>query len=351
MKLPYLLPALFLLPTILHANHGTILDASGTVAPLTVSLTLSESVGGYDLTETRKESDALKGIDYPEFTVFSETFSPDAKERAIRNPFGWEDLTRNRYVERVTTDARVPESPVVTAIGTLAIAKSRYTNTTLLEDLVAAGIIDDPSGYRIVVVTFDLEHEVHYVTPQFTTHVNNRFYFFAEQGPDDPAPVFLGAEYKDVYIYDEVIGFTRNTTVESGRYTDTFTGRTDGTGYDYSMSALSLKATTAAEFVFFRPAPGGNLYLINAAGLFGSSERYDARRRILLPGPITGNNLTGPAQGYFHTSAEESGHAGHDYVVNHANQAVVTGSVKVAAPTRLDSMIKYLNQLPNVMPH
>lgn len=351
MKFPYLLPALVVLPLALRANHETITDASGTVAPLAVNLTLSESVGGYDIADTRKATDAAKGIDYPDFTVFSDVFTPDAKESAIRNPFGWEETARNRYVERVTTDSRVPESPVVTAVGALAIAKSRYTNATLLADLAAAGKIDSPAGYRIVAVTFDLEHEVHYTTPNWTTHVNDHLYFFAERGEDDPAPVFLGAEYKDVYIYDEVIAFTRSTTIRSGRYTDTFTGRADGSGYDYALKSQALTGTIAAEFGFFRPAPGNNLYIIKPSGLFGWSERYDARREILVPGPIASTNLTGPAQGYFHTPTEEGDHHAHNYIPNLGNQAVVTGSVKVASATRHDSMLKYLNSLPNVMPH
>lgn len=350
MKLPYLLLPALIVP-LARANHATIEDASGSVAPLTVNLVLSETVGGYPITSERDAADAAKGIDYPEFTVYSSTYTPDAKESAVWNPFGWADTTRNHYVERVTTDARTPETPVVTAAGSYTIAKSRYTNATLLADLAAAGKIPTAEGYRIVVVSFDLDHEVHYVTPTATTHVNNRYYFFAERGADDPAPVFLGAEYKDIYVYDEVIGFTRTTTIQSGKYVDTFTGRADGSGYDYAPKSQSLSGSTAAEFRFFRPAPAGNLYVINAAGLLNWSERYDARRESYVTGALNGANLTGPAQGYFHTPAEQSGHSDHNYIPNLTNQAVVNGSVKVASATRFESMTKYLDQLPAVMPH
>lgn len=362
MKRPHLSPAALLLlaaPVALLANHEDIFDASGSVAPVTVNLTLSETVGAHVVVEARRDAELARGADYPEHTVFSSTYSPDALVSAKVNPFGWEDLTRNHHVERVTTDARNPAAPVVTAAGSYSIKRSRYTNATLLGDLVAAGKIPDVSGYRIVAVKMDLDHEVHYTTTtraeNHTTHVNNRLYFFAERGADDPAPVFLGAEYKDIYVYDDVIGLDRFTTIQSGRYVDTFTGRPDGTGYDYAPKSQSLTGSTAGEFTFFRPAPSGNFYLIRVGGIMRWSERYDARSGQYLAGAITGTGLAGPAQGYFGpTPVESEGHdhaAEHHYIPNATNQAVAGGSVKIGASRNLASMLRYLNQLPPVMPH
>jgi hypothetical protein len=360
MKRPPLLPALLLLPaTVLLADHETIFDASGSVAVVTVNLTLSETVGGNALTEQRREAEFARGAEYPEATVFSRTYTPDALVSAVLNPFGWNDPARNHYVERVTTDNRQPAPPVVTAAGSYSITRSRYTNATLLNDLVAAGKIPSAAGYRIVAVSLDLDHEVHFTTTNrtenYTTHVNNRLYFFAERGADDPAPVFLGAEYKDIYIYDDVIGLDRHTTIQSGRYVDTFTGRADGGGFDYAPKSQTLSGRSAGEFVFFRPAPAGNFYLIRAAGIFRWSERYDARRGQYISGAITGTGLAGPAQGYFGpTSVDTVGHDHaneHTYTPNATNQAVVNGSVSIGAAQNFPSMLKYMNHLPPVMPH
>ena len=343
----------------LLANHEDIFDASGSVAPVTINLTLSETVGGHVVVEARRDAELARGVDYPEHTVLSNTYSPDALVSAKVNPFGWEDLTRNHHVERVTTNARNPAAPVVTANGSYAIKRSRYTNATLLADLAAAGKIPAVAGYRIVAVKMDLDHEVHYTTTtraeNFTTHVNNRLYFFAERGPDDPAPVFLGAEYKDIYLYDDVIGLDRFTEIRSGRYVDTFTGRLDGTGFDYAPKSQSFTGSTAGEFTFFRPAPAGNFYLIRVGGIMRWSERYDARAGQYVSGAITGNSLAGPAQGFFGpTPVETEGHdhaAEHHYIPNATNQAVASGAVNIGASRNLPSMLRYLNQLPPVMPH
>ncbi len=360
MKRPLLLPALLAFAsTALLADHEDILDASGSVAPVTINLVLSETVGGHVITDARRQTDFARGADYPANTVYSSTYTPDAMVSAVLNPFGWTDATRAHHVERVTVDNRVAGAPVVTATGVYTLARSRYTNATLLEDLVAAGKIPSTAGYRIVAVSFDLDHEVHYTTTRpsdnFTTHVNNRLYFFAERGANDPSPVFLGAEYKDIYIYDDVIGLDRFTEVKSGRYVDRFTGRLDGTGFDYAPASQSLSGRSAAEFTFFRPAPSGNFYLIRVGGILNWSERYDARRGEYVSGAINGNSLAGPAQGYFGpTPVETVGHdhaAEHHYTPNATNQAVANGSVRIGAAQNFSSMTKYLNHLPPVMPH
>jgi len=352
MNAPYLLPVL-LLPALALANHETITDAGGTIAPLTISLSLSESVGGHLVTQAKEDADAAKGVTYPDLLTYETTYAPDATVPAIMNPFGWDLAKGNHHVERVTTDARDPAAPVVTAAGAHKIVRSRFTNATLLGDLVTAGRIPSVEGYRIVAVRFDLGHEVHYLTAAgYNTHVNDHYYFYAEKGADDPAPVFLGAEYNDIYIYNQIVGFTRTTVIQSGKYADTFTGDPVEGGFDYALASLSYSLSSAGEFFFFRPAPGeGAFYRIAAQGLYRWSERHDKSRGGIVVGALTGSNLVGPAQGYFGVPDPDHPGTYHQYTPNAGHQAVVTGTIKTSASTRRPSMTKYLDRIPPVMPH
>lgn len=341
-----LLPVL-LLPASLLANHETLTDAAGYVAPLTISLALSESTGGKLLTEAKRDP-----VAYPNNTTFSTTYTPDALVSNTVNPFGWDASKGGNYVERVASSQ---DGNVVTTVGEYKIARSRYTNATLLSDLVALGKIPSVEGYRIVAVRFDVEHEYHFLTGAgYNTHVNDHYYFYAEKGAADPAPVFLGAEYNDVYIYNQIVGLTRVAEIKSGKYGETFTGRpeSEGGGFAYSLSSLSYAKTTAGEFFFYRPTPSADsFYKITAHGLYRWSERYDKKGNFIAPGAITGTGLVGPAQGYFGVPDQDHPGTFHQYIPNGGNQAVVTGSIKAGAAARSGSMLKYLNQIPDVMPH
>lgn len=373
MKPTRLLPALLIATVAARANHRTITDVSGTVAPLTVSIAISETAGGYLLTDAKRNAEQAKGITYPTLITYNTTYLPDAPISAIMNPFWWDDAKGNNYVERITTKATDTPSPVVTADGAYVIAATRYTNATLLADLVTEGKIPSVEGYRVVVVTFDLPDEVHFYNGSYTTHVNDHLYFFAEKGATDPDPVFLGAEYDDIYVYKKVVGFRRATTIKSGKYTDTFTGDPAGSGYIYKLAARSFSGRTAADIVFYRPTPGDNLYQIRLGGIFTWSERYDAKKDLVTGGGFSGVGLDGPAQGYFvlrttdgttggtteHAVNETGGELPHtedhghtyDYVPNGGNQGIATGTIKTAAETHYDSMLRYLNHIPIVIPH
>lgn len=353
MKATHLLPALLLLPRLAFANHESITDAAGSVAPLTVALTLSESIGGHAVSATKKEAEAARGVTYPGFTTFSTTYTPDAPVPATDNPFGWSNPAVDNYVERVTTNARNPERPVVTAAGAHKISRSRYTNATLLADLVASGKIPSAAGYRIVLVRFELDHEVHYMTAAgYNTHVNDHCYFYAEKGPADPAPVFLGAEYNDVYIYNQIVGLTRVSEIKAGKYSDTFTGDPVEGGFDYALASQNYTHTAAGEFFFFRPtASADSFYKITANGLYTWNERYDKKSDAFLAGPLNSSGIVGPAQGYFGVADPDHPGTFHEYTANGGNQAVVTGTIRTTAATRFASMTKYLDQIPNVMPH
>ena len=186
----------------------------------------------------------------------------------------------------------------------------------------------------------------------YNTHINDHYYFFAEKGADDPAPVFLGAEYGDIYIHNQLVGLDRVTTIQSGKYADTFTGDSVEGGFDYALASLNYANTAAGEFFFLRPAPGdGAFYRITAQGIFRWTERYDRTRGFVAVGPIIGSNLVGPAQGYFGVPDQDHPGIYHQYTPNAGNPAVVTGSVRTGAATHSASLLKYMNQIPNVMPH
>ncbi len=344
------LPWILLLAPALFANHATITDVGGLVAPLVINLTLRESIGGYAVDQTFEAKEAAKGVTYPDYSTFSTTYTPDQPLSAIRNPFGWDPARAAYHVERVTTNSSNPGAPVVTATGVRNLYTSRYTNATLLADLAAAGLLDSVQGYRIVAVKFELDHEVHFDTGAYNTHVNDHLYFFAERGANDPAPVFLGAEYEDIYVFTPVMGLVRHTTVRTGRYADTFTGDPVEGGFDYALASLNESVSSAGEYVFYRPASSGNLYAIRAAGVLRWTERYDARRGDLLIGAPAGGGLVGPAEGYYVTDEDADGVA-ETLVANGANPAIASGSVSASAPARQASMLRYLNRLPPVAPH
>jgi hypothetical protein len=366
-----LLPALLLAAPLLHANHRSIEDASGTVAPLTFSVAISETIGGTLLTDAKKAAAEAKGATYPSLITYNTTYLPDVPVSAVMNPFWWDATKGNNYVERVTTKAAGTPSPVVTADGTYAIAATRYTNATLLADLAASGRIPSIEGYRVVVVNFDLPEEVHYYNGTYTTHVNGRLYFFAEKGATDPAPVFLGAEYDEIYLYKKVIGFRRSTTIKSGKYSDTFTGDPAGGGFVYKLASQSFTGRTAADITFYRPTPGDNLYQIRLGGIFSWTQRYDAKKEVITGGGFSGSGLDGPAEQVFvvrttygtgasteeteapETDAPHSNNHGYayDYIPNGGNQGVASGSTKTGVETRYDSMSKYLNAIPVFFPH
>lgn len=317
-------------------------DASGFVAPLTINLTLSETTGGYAISAEKKESDAAKGIDYPDFATFQTIFEPDSPLSAIINPFAW-DLSRgNNYVERVTTSSSDPAGPVTTATGSYAITKTRYTNATLLADLVAAGTIASANGYRLVAVRFNVSSDSHYETPTHVTDVNDDYYFFAENGPNDPAPIYLGAERDEMFGHEKFIAFSRGFTAKTGKYVDVFTGDPAEGDPAYTLRSESYSGTTLAEFTFYRPVVEDSFYLLTVEGLCNWSERYDPRRGAMTPTLFNGPRLDGPAQGYSHS--EETG-----YVPTSANQALVVGSVKFGRPAFFESMIKYMDQMPATM--
>ena len=205
-NLSRLIPLLVLAP-LAHAQEVDIDDASGYVAPLTINLVVSETTGGYAISAAKKESDAAKGVTYPDFTTFQTTYQPDTPVSAIINPFGWDAAKGNNYVEKVTTKLTDPEAPVVTAAGSYKVTKTRYTNATLLADLVAAGIIPTATGYRLVAVRFNVAGDSHYDTPTHLTDVNTGYYFFAEMGAKDPSPVYLGAERDDMFGDEKFIAF------------------------------------------------------------------------------------------------------------------------------------------------
>ena len=225
MKLPYLASALLLhallAPFALAQTFVT--DLPGNVSTVNINLTVNETIGGWKISAAKKAADLAKGIEYPDTIRYDAVFFPSNPASAVLNPFGWIDTTTNNYVERVTT-----KSPggtlTVTAEGSNLINKSRYTNATLLAELVAAGKIPAVRGYRIVAVRFDTVTDGNDVFDNtargYMTLVKNGLYFFAESGAADPAPVYLGAE-DNVYAFVQIIDFASFETAQSGKHATT----------------------------------------------------------------------------------------------------------------------------------
>lgn len=348
MKLPLLAPA-FILPALfapaLQAQDVT--DLSGNVSTLNINLTVNETIGGNLITDQKKISDAAKGITYPDFITYDTTYRPDVPPgSALRNPYGWDITKGNNYVEKITSSNPTGTSLIVRAEGSHKIAKTRYTNATLLADLAAAGRITTTRGYRLVAVRFDTptDFDAVYNTGTHLTAVNKGLYFFAENGPNDPSPVFLGAE-TDIYDYEQVIDFESYETAEAGKYIDTFTG-TD-TGFAYDVLSDSYKGISLAEVSVYRPSAPLSYYEMRVGGVFSWKESYSPRQDVYIRAAISGKGLSGPANTYVPVDTNDDDIAD-SYQPSGLNEAVVTGAVAMATAKQQASLQKYLNALPPV---
>jgi hypothetical protein len=342
MKLPHLASSL-LFSALLSAPvlHAQTTDFTGNVSPVNINLTIRESSGGYLINEARRVADFTRGFTYPELITYDTTYLPDQPAgRSLLNPFGWDSSKGGNYVERVSSKTTTG-TLVVTAEGSQKIATTRYTNATLLADLVAAGRIPSVTGYRIVAVRADTAGPVLYDNGTYPTQVNSGLYFFAEKGLNDPAPVFLGAE-TDVYDYPQLIDFEAYETAQAGAYTDTFTG-TDN-GFAYGILKDQNNGVTLGEFTLYRPASSNTYYKIRAGGPFNWSESYDVRAQRYRRGAINGTGLSGPARVYTGTNP------GADDTPTDLNQGIVTGNIALPAATQQLSVKRYLDQIPPVAP-
>lgn len=348
MKLPYLAPALLLHALLAPFALGQTSipnPATGNISTVNLNLTINETIGGWKITDARKLADANRGLTYPPTIQYDVVFFGSTAPSNTQNPFGWSDLTTNNYVERVTQSGN-PATPVYTAEGANVIAKTRYTNATLLAELAAAGEISGVKGYRIVAVRFDTltngEDVFNNAAAGYMTLVKPGLYFFAEQGPNDAAPVYLGAE-DNVYDHKQVIDFSSFETAQGGRYKDVFTGRTEeqGGGFAYTLVSDAYAGISLAEFAIYRrPTTTTNYYELRAGGVFSWKETYDNRgsRNTYNRGPITGKGLTGPATLYSSTDVAQS-----------ANSGIVTGNIILPAAAYSGNLNKYLLQIPPIL--
>lgn len=349
MKLPYLAPALLLhalLAPFALAQTYIPNPATGNVSTVNLNLTVSETVGGWKISNSKKASDEAKGIQYPDTIRYDAVFLNSTAPSSVLNPFGWADATTNNYVERVTSKTPAGGTLTVTAEGSQIINKTRYTNSTLLAELVAAGRISSVKGYRIVAVRFDTvtngEDVFDNTARGYMTLVKPGLYFFAEAGANDAAPVYLGAE-ENVYDFPQIIDFSSFETVQAGKYTDIFTGRTEeqGGGFAYTLKSDSFQGNSLAEFAIYRrPATTNAYYELRAGGLFKWRETYDNKggRNTYTRGAISGTGLTGPGTAYSAAGAAQS-----------ANSGIVTGSVTLPAAGYQANLNKYLLQIPPIV--
>ncbi len=341
MKIPYLAPAALLASALLAplASAQTFAtDLPGNVSTFTVNLTIAETIGGHRVNAQQQQRDLARGIDYPDTIRFDAVYNPGNPASALVNPFGWNNPTVNNYVERVVT-TNPNGTTVVTANGSHAIHRTRYTNATLLADLVATGRIPAARGYRLVAVRFDVPTEIDALVFDAGTHltiVRPGLYFFAEQGANDPSPIFLGAE-DNIYAADQVIDFASFETAEAGRYVDRFTNT--GAGFDYALVSDAYNGLALAEFAIYRRIGGnGQYYQMRAGGVFNWREVYDNRqnRNTYNRGQIRGVNLTGPAALF--SAGQSTGQ----------HEAIVTGAVNMPAARYEGSLVRYLNVLPPI---
>lgn len=348
MKLPYLAPALLLqalLAPFALAQTYIPNPVRGNLSTVNINLTVNETIGGWKVTDAKKAADAAKLISYPNTIQYDAVFFNSTAPNALLNPYGWSDATTNNYVEKVTDKPETANTQrVVTAEGSSVISKTRYTNATLLAEVLGARGITSTKGYRIVAVRFDTltdgEDVFDNTAEEYMTLVKRGLYFFAEKGASDPAPIYLGAE-DNVYAGAQIIDFSSFETAEGGKYKDVFTGRPapEG-GFAYTLVSDSYSGLSLGEFAIYRrPTTSTNYYELRAGGVFKWKETYDAKagRNTYNRGAISGTGLTGPATLYSAADAAQP-----------TNSAIVTGSITMPAATFQANLNKYLFQIPPI---
>ena len=340
MKIPYLAPAALLVQALLApavSAQTMAPDFPGNVSTLSINLTVHETIGGHRITAARQAADANRGIEYPDTIRYDFVYNPGNPAPALLNPIGWNTPAGTNYVERVTS-ATPGGNLTVTANGAHAIHRTRYTNATLINDLVSTGRIPAARGYRLVAVRFDVPPGIDWVhdTGTHLTLVRPGLYFFAEAGANDPAPVFIGAE-DNVYAADQLIDFASFETVESGRYVDRFTDT--GAGFDYQLVSDAYNGLALAEFALYRRPGAGGYFQMRAGGVFNWRETYDNRnnRNTYTRGPITGRNLTGPG-GLYAGDGQNTGD----------HESIVTGAITMPAAAYRDNLRKYMDAIPPI---
>lgn len=336
-------PALF--ATVLSAQTF-VDDLAGTVSAMNINLTIRETVGGNRLTDEQVQRLQTRGVTIPLAITYDTTFTPGQAASAVRNPSAW-DITRgNNYVERVSSRTNSEGNLVVTAEGSHRINVTRFTNATLLQDLVGTDRLDSARGYRLVAVRFETSvPEVVYNNGTYLTVVNDGLYFFAERGADDPAPIFLGAE-NDRYDYEQVIDFESFETVEQGSYTDTFTGTEQGFAYDVLSDAY--RGVALAEISIYRPSDPLSYYELRVGGTFNWTESYNRRRDVYVRGPIVGRDLAGPGNTYVPVDTDNDS-VTDGYEPTGLHEAVITGTVSMPGARNVASLQKYMDRLPGVL--
>lgn len=325
----------------LFAADETITDASGDLSTVVINLTLHENVGGTLATSAQVSAAQAKGILYRDVTTYDLVYDLEPTSN-IRNPFGWNPASGNFYFEKTVIKALPEGQELITVTGEDEIRKTRYTGATLLADLAATGRIPGTKNYRLVAVRFDLDEDADYenTTGGYTTIVTDGLYFFAEKGADDPAPVFLGAEY-DIYAGDEIIDFGVYDTLYAGKYVETFQG-SEGLGYDYALRSDKFSGTSLGDFSIYRPAADNSYYQLYVGGTFTWSENYDSTKDRYRRGAVSGTHLSGTGSAYVPVDLDEDGV---DDEVD-AAPALVTGSISLPSASFQASLEKYLKQIP-----
>ncbi len=353
MKIPYLAPAVLLAQALFapmvsaqtyhEDENGVPLSLPGNLSTLSVKLTISETVGGHRITEAQRTRDLGRGIVYHQDLLrYDAVFNPPEPAPAVLNPFAWNAVATgtNYFVERVTERQDATGAAVtVTANGAHSILKTRYNNTTLLNDLarIYPQRITSTRGWRLVAVRFDgvpSAFDLLYNTPTHVTIIRPGLYFFAERGANDPQPIYIGAE-DNRYVAPQLIDFASFETVESGKYVDRF-DRTPNNTWDYTLVSDSYKGQALGEFAFYRRVDSGEYLRMRAGGVLNWSEAYDSRRNTYTRGAISGKNLTGPASVF--SAGENTG----------AHESIITGSVSMGKASYQPDLQKYLNALPPV---
>jgi hypothetical protein len=271
MKYHYFCPLLALLAPSLSSLQAAPAELPGSVAPFSLALTLSTSVGG------TVAKDPTSGKPWPKTNPLA---GP-----AERNSWEIKDETGEQRVE--SGEERVYK-----------VAVSKYSTKELLLDLVKIGVIEDIKGWSLVKVeaTRDQNVNVTAIGGVFYTHAGPSQFYLTHK---TLAPVLL-EQYLSLDTNEGDPALTLNSKVVT-KYNDegepTSESFTHTASYKQSAQlSLDIENYVEESAIVYAAAPVIDKSF-HVAGVMSSGERLGyfgpAKRRVILASPTKLSGLQG----------------------------------------------------------
>lgn len=304
----------------------------GSKGNLTIAVTVTDQIGGFFITDAKRESDYAKGIEYGD----------------PLNPLGHEREDANNYVSRVTVKTQnfgTKDEPNILTISETweeqtKLHSQKFTNANFIQQLIDREFVpvSSPAGYKLVVV-FPADGEgLIFLEKAATRNVPASIYYVGREGsygssPEDAVRIYLDDEveaysYKGTrtYKHKKSAGELVEDEIGTFKQSDTFSGKINASVtlfpyfWDYGTDSYVTTGTT--------------LYysgLASFAGKLAEKGGYEVYY------PTSLNLGAGATTGYYY---DVTGYEDED------TSNIVTGSAVVSGTAVIEDITPYLDALP-----